>query len=190
MQNRFSTVCISTALLGAVLIAYLGAYLVMFLEHLEVIFSTHRRRAFGTSLRLPVVLATSTIFALVTSVCINSRCIWEFSHSPAPSPNIPVPQHEIIDGVRLYFAFQGSRTDGSPDEYYSNVTSALSLMKTSVYLIETAASDLFLVSPSDNFLSTCDAYLVAPSAIPLLPCMGGKCCHPSIPSASVCCGSR
>ena len=61
-------------------ITYLGAYLVMFLEHLEVIFSTHRQRAFGTGLRLPVVLATSTIFALVTSVCINSCRIWEVSH--------------------------------------------------------------------------------------------------------------
>jgi hypothetical protein len=66
----------------------------------------------------------------------------------------------------------------------------LSPMKTSVYLVKTAVSDLFLVSPLDNFLSIHNAYLVTSSAILLLHCIGGKSCYPNIPSASLCCGYR
>jgi hypothetical protein len=56
-----------------------------------------------------------------------------------------LPQHQIIDAIRLYFAYQGSRADDSADLYYDNVTSMLSIMKTSVFLAETVVSDLFIV---------------------------------------------
>ncbi len=65
-----------------------------------------------------------------------------------------VPQHEIIDAIRLYFAYHASQTDSGADQYYVNVTSMLSIMKTSVYLAETVVSDLFIVSLSIRFLST------------------------------------
>jgi len=92
---------IPTVLLGPVLIPHyfqfvpIGIYLLIFLEHLEVIFRKQRRRAMGASLRLPVVIATSAIFALVTMVCVDSHVsqrIWELRcysliHLPPPVPN-------------------------------------------------------------------------------------------------------
>ena len=78
------------------LFPYLGIYLLMFLDHLEIIFRRQRRGAVGTSLRLPVVLATSAIFALVTAVCVDScvlrriwdlRCDFSLIHLP---PNFPL----------------------------------------------------------------------------------------------------
>lgn len=50
--------------------------------------------------------------------------------------------------------YQRSQTNDGADKYYLDVTSTLSLVKTSVYLVETAVSDLFLVSLSNNFLPT------------------------------------
>ena len=44
-------------------------------------------------------------------------------------------------------AYKTSETDTGADLYYFNVTSMLSIMKTSVYLVETLASDLFIVRP-------------------------------------------
>jgi hypothetical protein len=45
-------------------------------------------------------------------------------------------------------AYKSSESDQGADLYYFNVTSMLSIMKTSVYLVETLASDLFIVRPS------------------------------------------
>lgn len=42
-------------------------------------------------------------------------------------------------------AYKNSETNDGADLYYFNVTSMLSVMKTSVYLAETLASDLFIV---------------------------------------------
>ena len=56
-----------------------------------------------------------------------------------------LPQHQIIDAIRLYFAYQGAQVQDSADLYYDNVTSMLSIMKTSVFLVETVVSDLFIV---------------------------------------------
>ena len=69
-------------------------------------------------------------------------------------PNFLLPQHEVIDSICLYVAYQGSTTNGSPNEYYVNLKSVLGLTKTSVYLVEMAISDLFLVGLSNKFLST------------------------------------
>ena len=59
-------------------------------------------------------------------------------------PFIPL-QHLVLDIVRLYLAFQGSETADAADLYFDRVTSALSVVKTSVYLAETVVSDLFIV---------------------------------------------
>ena len=85
----------SSFLITSNLFQYLGIYLLMFLEHLEVIFRKQRQRAMGASLCLPVVIATSAIFALVMTVCVDShvsRCIWELRcyslvHLPPPISN-------------------------------------------------------------------------------------------------------
>lgn len=60
----------------------------------------------------------------------------------------------MIDAIRLYFAYQGNQSDDGADHYYSNINSMLSVTKMSVYLVETAVSDLFLVSLSNSFLLT------------------------------------
>lgn len=61
----------------------------------------------------------------------------------------------MIDAICLYFAYQGNQSDDGTDHYYSNINSMLSMTKISVYLVKTAVSDLFLVSLSNSFLSTC-----------------------------------
>jgi hypothetical protein len=61
------------------------------------------------------------------------------------SPHSFPPQHLVLDIVRLYIAFNGSETDQGADQYYVRVTSTTSLVKTSVYLVETVVSDLFIV---------------------------------------------
>jgi hypothetical protein len=56
-----------------------------------------------------------------------------------------LPQHLVLDIVRLYLAFQGGETTDAADLYFDRVTSALSVVKTSIYLAETVVSDLFIV---------------------------------------------
>ncbi|KAI9435628.1 hypothetical protein BJY52DRAFT_695884 [Lactarius psammicola] len=94
-----------------------GVYLVLFVGCIKVLISKRRRRA-GGNVRL--ILVSSTLFVLIT---------W----------------HEIVDAIRIYMAYKGSETNIGADLYYANVTSLLSLMKTSVYLVETLASDLFIL---------------------------------------------
>ncbi|KAH9055687.1 hypothetical protein EDB87DRAFT_1761350 [Lactarius vividus] len=94
-----------------------GVYLVLFVGCIKVLISKRRRRA-GGNIRL--VLISSTLFVLIT---------W----------------HEIIDAIRLYMAYKGSETSTGADVYYLHVASMLSLMKTSLYLVETLASDLFIL---------------------------------------------
>lgn len=94
-----------------------GVYLVLFVGCIKVLISKRRRRS-GGNIRL--VLISSTLFVLIT---------W----------------HEIIDAIRLYMAYKRSETNTGADLYYAHVASILSVMKTSVYLVETLASDLFIL---------------------------------------------
>ncbi|KAI9436014.1 hypothetical protein H4582DRAFT_1815857 [Lactarius indigo] len=94
-----------------------GVYLVLFVGCIKVLISKRRRRA-GGNIRL--VLISSTLFILIT---------W----------------HEVIDAIRLYTAYKRSGTNTGADLYYAHVASMLSIMKTSVYLVETLASDLFIL---------------------------------------------
>ncbi|KAH9069647.1 hypothetical protein EDB83DRAFT_2373962 [Lactarius deliciosus] len=94
-----------------------GVYLVLFVGCIKVLISKRRRRS-GGNIRL--VLISSTLFVLIT---------W----------------HEVIDAIRLYMAYKRSETSTGADLYYAHAASMLSLMKTSVYLVETLASDLFIL---------------------------------------------
>jgi hypothetical protein len=94
-----------------------GVYLVLLTDCIKVLINKRRRRA-GGNVRLIVISAS--LFLLIT---------W----------------HEAIDALRLYMAYKDSETDHGADLYYFNVTSMLSVMKTSVYLVETLASDLFIL---------------------------------------------
>lgn len=53
--------------------------------------------------------------------------------------------HMITDAVRVVFAFKGSEAPVGGDLYYANVSSALSLIKTSVYLLITILFDAFIL---------------------------------------------
>ena len=55
-------------------------------------------------------------------------------------------QHILTDGIRLVYAFKRDNEPNGPDLYYANVASALSLIKTSLYLITTILFDAFIVS--------------------------------------------
>jgi hypothetical protein len=50
----------------------------------------------------------------------------------------------------LVFAFKGSQVPIGGDLYYANVTSALSLIKTSIYLVITVLFDAFIVRFSEK----------------------------------------
>jgi len=69
-------------------------------------------------------------------------------------------QHILTDGIRLVYAFKRDNEPNGPDLYYANVASALSLIKTSLYLITTILFDAFIVSspsylPILEWLSLC-----------------------------------
>ena len=48
--------------------------------------------------------------------------------------------------IRLVYAFKRDQDPLGPDLYYANVASALSLVKTSLYLVNTILFDAFIVS--------------------------------------------
>lgn len=50
-----------------------------------------------------------------------------------------------MDIFRLVSAFKSSEVAEGADLYYANVTSALSIIKTALYLVMTVLSDLFMV---------------------------------------------
>jgi hypothetical protein len=60
------------------------------------------------------------------------------------------PQHVILNVICLYIAFwHGNETDEGADPDYIRVTSTKSIIKikTSVYVVETIVSDLFIICP-------------------------------------------
>jgi len=81
------------------------------------------------------------------------------AHSMTPSPGeafsltgihnfffFGFEQHMLTDAIRVIYAFKRDTEVGGPDLYYANVASALSLVKTSLYLITTVLFDAFIVS--------------------------------------------
>jgi hypothetical protein len=58
---------------------------------------------------------------------------------------ILITWHILTDGVRLVYAFKSSQVPIGGDLYYANVSSALSVMKTAVYLIVTILFDAFIL---------------------------------------------
>jgi len=53
--------------------------------------------------------------------------------------------HVTTDAVRLVYAFKRDEVPLGPDIYYANVASALSLMKTTLYLVTTVLFDAFIL---------------------------------------------
>jgi hypothetical protein len=103
-----------------------------------------------------------TLFVLITWVCPPSCLVYTAHSSPL--------QHLVIDIIRLYIAFHKSETDQGADLFYIHVASMTSIMKTSVYLVETIVSDLFIVRLYTPVLLPCTDQ-IAPPAISVLYCM-------------------
>ncbi|KAH9979201.1 hypothetical protein BJV74DRAFT_130981 [Russula compacta] len=53
--------------------------------------------------------------------------------------------HVVTDAVRLVYAFKRDQQPLGPDLYYANVASAMSLIKTALYLIATILFDAFIL---------------------------------------------
>jgi hypothetical protein len=119
-----------------------GLYLSLFAVCVGVLYNKRRRRG-GGNYRL--ILVSGTLFVLITWVRLPP-CLVHTFHSF-------LPQHLVLDIVRIYIAFHKSETDQGADSYYFRVTSTTSIMKTSIYLMETVVSDLFIVRtyPSSPF---------------------------------------
>ena len=98
------------------------------------------------------LLALASVFAILISwVCTfrpPSFHAWAFSLIWV------IRQHEITDAVRLVYAFKHSQQEIGGDLYYANVASALSLVKTSVYLVVTILFDGFIVGFSRVLCAT------------------------------------
>ncbi|KAH9979197.1 hypothetical protein BJV74DRAFT_858521 [Russula compacta] len=94
-----------------------GVYFVLFTGCIRVLYSKRRQRGGGNH---RLIIVSSVLFILIT---------W----------------HEVLDIIRLYLAYQGSETNNGADLYYVNVKGMTSVMKTSVYLVVTVVSDLFIL---------------------------------------------
>lgn len=82
-------------------------------------------------------------------------------------------------------AYKDSETDHGADLYYFNVTSMLSVMKTSVYLVETLASDLFIVRPPLTVHGSRECSYPASPVVSMLCCLELKSFGHRSPSASL-----
>ncbi|KAI9454177.1 hypothetical protein F5148DRAFT_445145 [Russula earlei] len=58
---------------------------------------------------------------------------------------ILITWHVLTDAVRLVYAFKRDQVPLGPDLYYADVSSALSLIKTSLYLVTTVLFDAFIL---------------------------------------------
>jgi hypothetical protein len=76
----------------------------------------------------------------------------------------------ITDAVRAVYSFKKDLVPLGPDLYYANVASAMSLIKTSLYLVTTVIFDGFIVSFVSNAFF--GANLTAPLASPMLRGLG------------------
>jgi hypothetical protein len=83
-------------------------------------------------------------------------------------------QHILTDAVRLVNAFKADKVPSGPDLFYANVTSSLSLIKTSLYLIITVIYDAFIVSlePIFSRFSSAHPLAIIASASSLLDRLG------------------
>jgi len=59
--------------------------------------------------------------------------------------SVLITWHILTDAVRLIYAFKRDEAPAGPDLYYANVSSAMSLIKTTLYLIITITFDAFIL---------------------------------------------
>jgi len=95
---------------------FYGIYFVLFGSSVKVLL--HKRKAISAA---GTLLALAGVFGLLIT--------W----------------HMLTDVVRLVYAFKRDQDPLGPDLYYANVASALSLIKTSLYLITTILFDAFIL---------------------------------------------
>jgi len=104
-----------------------------------------RKTISGTT---PLLAVAGVLGILITWVSVshaNTLLSGDGSHRVIFPPPFP-RQHIITDGVRTVYAFKQDQVPLGSDLYYANVASALSLIKTSLYLVITIIFDAFIVS--------------------------------------------
>jgi hypothetical protein len=104
-----------------------------------------RKTISGTT---PLLAVAGVLGILITWVSIshaNTLPSGDGSHRAIFPPPFP-RQHMITDGVRAVYSFKKDLVPLGPDLYYANVASAMSLIKTSLYLVTTIIFDGFIVS--------------------------------------------
>lgn len=126
-------------------IAFSGIYVVLFGSSIKVLLNK-RKAISGTT---PLLALAGVLVALITWVSISHAKIHSSRESILTGLIFPPPfprQHVITDAVRTVYAFKRDQVPLGPDLYYANVASAMSLIKTSLYLIITVIFDAFIVS--------------------------------------------
>jgi hypothetical protein len=93
-------------------------------------------------LAVSLVFSSHGLVSLILVVYFSRETVLTGPISPPPFPR----QHVITDGIRTVYAFKRDQVPLGPDLYYANVASALSLIKTSLYLVITIIFDAFIVS--------------------------------------------
>jgi hypothetical protein len=129
--------------------------------------SARRSRALRHYSLLPVSLVFSSHGLVSLMPILSSReTILTGPFFPPPFPR----QHVLTDMVRTVYAFKKDQVPLGPDLYYANVASALSLVKTALYLVITVIFDSFIVSVVSNAFF--GANLTPPLASPMLHGLG------------------
>jgi hypothetical protein len=149
-------------------VAFSGIYFVLFFSSIKVLLDK-RKTISGTAPLLAVAGVFGILITWVSISYVNTLLSEHGSHwaiSPPPLPR----QHVATDGVRTVYAFKRDQVPLGPDLYYANVASAMSLIKTALYLITTIIFDAFIVSFVSNALF--GANLTPPLALPMLRGVG------------------
>ena len=152
-----------------ILVAFSGIYCVLFCSSIKVLLNK-RKTISGTT---PLLAVGGVLGILITWVSISLLLytpLWRRFSLGHSSPLFP-RQHAITDGVRTVHAFKHDQVPLGPDLYYANVASALSLIKTSLYLVITVIFDAFIVSFVFNVFLRCQSNS-PPLASPMLRGLG------------------
>lgn len=104
-----------------------------------------RKTISGTTPLLAVAGVLGILITWVSISCSYTPLGRRFSLAHF-SPTLSPRQHMITDGVRAVYSFKKDLVPLGPDLYYANVASAMSLIKTSLYLVTTIIFDGFIVS--------------------------------------------
>ena len=115
-----------------------GIYFALFCTSFKVLLNKRKAISGATTL-----LSLAGVFGVLISWVSSARSM---TTSRVLLADLGGVQHILTDGIRIVYAFKRDNVADGADLYYGNVASALSLIKTSLYLITTVLFDAFIVS--------------------------------------------